>query len=346
MAKKTKTKKLTIVDIPEASGVSVATVSRIINNKPDVAQETRSKVLQVMEECGFAPQISWQQLRSGKSSFIALNFPQDFNPPSQGIITGAALGCEKANYSLNLIAKTLSSKDLLTIFRSGQSDGIILMEILLNDKRIELLKQHEYPFVLVGRSADNSGLSYVDIDIERGVADAIQHLHDLGHRHIGFITHDPVLKKKEYGYTTWAVKGYENACRKHGLPILWQSAGLNTDETESTTRSFLDENPDLTAIITPQQSGVLGIMKAIKAKGLRIPQDISVVGLLTDSIGELISPPLTTIGFPDQEMGLEAARILIGHLEGTLEDPQQLLLRPDLIIRGSTGPVPTRQKAF
>ena len=83
-------KKTTIVDIAKSAGVSVSTVSRILNNKPDVAEETRQRVLQVIEEQRFTPQMNWQQLRSGKSRFITLHFPQDYNPPSQGIMTSAA----------------------------------------------------------------------------------------------------------------------------------------------------------------------------------------------------------------------------------------------------------------
>ena len=81
MAARSKIKKTTIVDIAKASGVSITTVSRILNNRPDVADETRQRVLQLIEERGFTPQVAWQQLRSGKSHYIALHFPQDFNPP-------------------------------------------------------------------------------------------------------------------------------------------------------------------------------------------------------------------------------------------------------------------------
>lgn len=338
MAKRSKTKKTTIVDIAEASGVSVATVSRIINNKPDVADKTRQRVLKVMEERGFAPQITWQQLRSGKSPFIALNFPQDFNPPSQGIITAAALAMEEADYSLNLIAKSLSDNELLSIFRSGQSDGMILMEILLHDRRVELLKEHDFPFVMIGRCVDNTGLSYVDSDIEKGVADAFQHLYDLGHRQIGFITLIQTQKEKQYGYTTWAVKGYEKVCEKHGIPFHWRTVDADTDNAKSVVMKLLDEVPEITALVSPQQSGVSGILKAVRERNLCVPEDISIIGVLTDGVGELITPPLTTIGFPASELGLEAARILIGHLEGTLKGPQQVLLRPELIVRGSTGP--------
>ncbi len=117
------------------------------------------------------------------------------------------MSCEDAGYSLNLIVNSLSDNDLLSVFRSGQADGIILMEILTHDRRVNLLQEHNLPFVMVGRCADNTGLSYVDLDIGKGVADAIQYLTALGHRQIGFITLAPVLQEKEYGYATWALPG-------------------------------------------------------------------------------------------------------------------------------------------
>ena len=128
MAVPEKLKKTTIVDIAEAANVSVSTVSRILNNRPDVAEETRQRVMQVIEDQRFAPHAAWQQLRSGKSRVVALHFPQDFNPLSQDIITGAALRCASQSYSLNLMANTLTEPDLLAVYRSGQADGMILME--------------------------------------------------------------------------------------------------------------------------------------------------------------------------------------------------------------------------
>ena len=339
MEKRSKLKKMTIVDIAKASGVSTATVSRILNNKPDVADETRQRVLQLMDEQRFTPQLAWQQLRSGKSHFIALHYPQDFNPPEQNIITSAAMSCEDAGYSLNLIVNSLSDNELLSIFRSGQADGIILMEILTHDRRVQLLQEHNLPFVMIGRCADNTGLSYVDIDIEKGVADAIQYLHALGHREIGFITLAPVLQEKEYGYATWALQGYQKACQQFGLPILWRTVNLKNDNTASVVLNLLKDHPGMTAIVVPQEIGVPGILKAVQVKGLHVPEDISIIGLFNDLMSELITPPLSTISFPAHNMGYQAARILIGHMTGELTGPQQVLLRPELNIRQSTGAV-------
>lgn len=337
MEKRSKLKKMTIVDIAKASGVSIATVSRILNNKPDVAEETRQRILKLIDEQGFSPQIAWQQLRSGRSHFIALHYPQDFNPPEQNIITSAAMSCEDAGYSLNLMVNALSDNELLSIFRSGQADGIILMEILTHDRRVQLLQEHDLPFVMIGRCADNTGLSYVDIDIGKGVADAIQYLHALGHREIGFITLAPVRQEKEYGYATWALQGYEKACHQYGLPILWRTVDLKYDNTESVVLSLLTDHPNMTAIVVPQEIGVPGLLKAVQANGLRLPEDLSIIGLFNDSMSELVTPPLSTISFPAHDMGYQAARILIGHMTGELTGPQQVLLRPELIIRRSTG---------
>jgi DNA-binding LacI/PurR family transcriptional regulator len=338
LANATRVKKTTIVDIAQACGVSVTTVSRILNDRPDVSAETRQRVLEYIQENGFAPQVTWQQLRSGKSRVIVLHFPQDFNPPSHEIITSAALGCQNEGYSLNVYANSLSDNDLLAIFRSGQADGMILMEILTHDRRVELLQENNIPFVMIGRCSDNTGLSYVDVDINKGIADAMQHLVDLGHRNIGFITLSPTLKEKEYGFITWAVKGYETACKKFNLPVLLRSANLQTSDAESVVINLLYDHPEITAVVTPQQKGVNGILKAIQSKSLQIPEDISVVGLLDEAISELITPPLTTISFPSHDMGYDAAKLLIDQLESRNRESRQILLRPELNVRRSTGP--------
>lgn len=338
MRNRSKLNKMTIVDIAKASGVSITTVSRILNNKPEVAEETRQRVLQLIEERGFTPQLAWQQLRSGKSHFIALHYPQDFNPPEQSIITSAAMSCEDAGYSLNLIVNSMGDNEMLSIFRSGQADGIILMEILTHDTRVKLLQEHDLPFVMIGRCTDNTGLSYVDIDIGKGVVEAIQYLHALGHREIGFITLAPIVQEKEYGYATWALQGYEKACRQFCLPHLWCMVDLKKDNIESVVSHLLLDHPGVTAIVIPQEIGVPGILKAIRSKGLRVPEDISIIGMFDDRMSELLTPPLSTISFPAHDMGYQAARILIGRMTGELSGPQQMLLRPELKIRYSTGP--------
>lgn len=338
-------KKPTIVDIAKAAGVSVSTVSRILNNKPDVAEETRQRVLQVIEEQRFAPQMSWQQLRSGKSRFITLHFPQDFNPPSQGIITSAARRCEEAGYTLNLVVGELDENELLAIYRSGQADAVILVEILKHDWRVELLRRHGLRFVMVGRCAELDGLSYVDFDIGGGMSDAVTHLAALGHRHIGLITLGAVTPHKEYGFTAWAQAGYAAACRQYNLPHYWCTSLLRTENVTAAVLQLLAEHPQITALVTPQDLGLPGILKAVTALGLHIPDDISIAGLLDEAVAEMTTPPLTALSFYSREMGEAAVDMLVAHLNDDSLPPQQLLIRPQLHVRGSTGPVRVAQPA-
>lgn len=338
MATRPKVPKTTIIDIAAASGVSVATVSRILNDKPDVAVETRERVLRVMDEIGFAPQSAWRQIRSGRTRLIAVHRPEDFNPPAYRLVMAAALGVEDAGYSINVITRSLTDSDLLGIFRSRQADGIILLEIQTDDHRAALLRDHGYPFVMIGHRTDNDGLSFADVDIEHGVGLAMEHLRGLGHRRIGFLTIDPVVKDKTYGFATWALRAYERACRQAGLEPLAVTGGPTTDGMSEAAARLLAVDPAPTAIIAPQEQSVIGILKTAYARGITIPGDLSVVAMLGEAMSELATPPLTTISFPADELGQTAARILVDRLDHGQLAPQQVFLRPGLTVRGTTAP--------
>lgn len=337
MATRPKLPKTTIVDIAAASGVSVATVSRILNDKPDVAAETRERVLRVMDENGFAPQSAWRQIRSGRTRLIAVHRPEEFNPPAYRLVMAAALGVEDAGYSINIITRSLDDTDLLAIFRSRQADGIILLEIQTDDRRPEILRDHGYPFVMIGHRTDNSGLSFADVDIEHGVGLAMEHLVGLGHRRIGFLTIDPVVENKVYGFATWALRSYVEACARTGLEPMTATGGPNNDAMAAAASRLLDAHPDLSALIAPQEQSVIGVLKVCYARGIVIPRDLSLVAVLADPMSELSTPPLTTIPFPAEELGQVAARILVDRLDRGDPAPRQTFLRPALAVRGSTA---------
>lgn len=333
------------MDIAAASGVSVTTVSRILNDHPYVAQETRERVLRIMDERGFAPQNAWRQIRSGRSGVIALHDPQGFNAGDRGrtalprfqLSTAAALGVEEAGYSINIITRTLGDGELTTLFRSKQVDGMILLEIATDDRRPEILRDHGYPFVMVGHRVDNTGLTFVDIDIEHGIQTAIDHLVGLGHRQIGFVTTDPVVGDKTYAYSVFALESYMKACTRLGLPALPCASGLTTAEMSLAVGELLDDHPAITALIGAQTQSVIGVLKLVYARSLQIPQDLSVVAVLNESMGELALPPLTTIDFPTEELGAVAARMMIDRLDHGRTTPEQVFVRPAFTVRGSTG---------
>ena len=341
MTGRTRSKKPTIVDVSEASGVSVATVSRILNGKPDVAEETRTRVLRVMDEIGFAPQSAWRQIRSGRTGLIAMHFPQDFNPPSHDVILTAALGVEEAGYSINIITKSLTDSELLAIFRSRQADGIILLEVLTDDRRAEVLRDHGYPFVMIGHRADNTGMSFVDVDVQHGIDVAMEHLTGLGHRRIGLIGLDPAVGVKRYGYATWALEAYERACAHLGLMPVTEIGGSTVEDMSMAAQRLLRERSDVTALLGLQDQSVIGVLKATRAAGVRIPDDLSIVGMVSKPMAEMATPPLTTVSFPADEMGRTGARLLLTRMADDQATTEQVFAKPELTVRGSTAtPLP------
>ena len=344
MKNSNKIARTTIVDIAKASGVSISTVSRILNDKPDVSEKTRKRVLDVIKEHRFIQQAPWKQLASGKSRFITLHYPQT---PTRilmmnSFVIGAAAACEKANYSLNVVVSPLDETSLLTFFRSGQTDGMILMEIMMQDWRVEFLRQNKFPFVMFGHCENNTGLSYVDFDIEGGVKMAMEHLVGLGHRQIGFVSAEPFAFTRAesdsgYGHTHWSVEGYKNACKQNGLPVIYERVQMAKESVEKGVLHLLAENPQLTAIITTQDMAVTGIIKAIQNRELRIPEDISIVASAIEQMAELTTPPLTTINCQAEAASFRAAMLLIEQLEGNSDGEQQILFPFELAVRGSTG---------
>jgi len=329
--------KTTIVDIAAVSGVSITTVSRILNEKPDVAPETRQRVLRVMEEIGFAPQNAWRQIRSGRSGLIGVHEPQDFNPPNLQLIMSAALGVEDAGYSINIITRPLNDAEILGLFRSREVDGIILSEVLADDRRAELLRDHGYPFVMIGHRLDNAGLSFVDIDVEHAIEVAIDHLVSLGHRAIALLIFNPLIREHRYGFTTWALSAYEQACQRHGLEQRPCLGGLTIEEMSVATQSMLDEHREVTAVVVPQEVAVIGLLRAVQERGLRIPDDLSVVTMLGEMPSQLATPSFTSIAFPAEEMGSAAARMLLDRLTNGGSNNEQVWIKPSLTVRGSTA---------
>jgi DNA-binding LacI/PurR family transcriptional regulator len=339
-------KNATIRDVAKLAGVSVATVSRILNDKPDVSEETRQKVLDVIDELGYARSTQWKQITSGKTKVISLHYPYKLaisNQISLHFITGVTTACEERGYSLHLVTQSLDENSLLDFYRTNQSDGVILMEIRMDDWRVNLLRQRHLPFVMIGRCKNNDGLNYVDFDFESAVTVAVDHLVNLGHQNIGFISVVPDPEHNHYSPSVRAFEGYEKVSAQYSIPELYVQANSGMENVKFATLNLIKQHPEITALVSVFDTAVAGILSAVKSLGLRIPEDVSVVGLADEHGAELTSPSLTALQFPALSMGYEAARIMINELEKSTKSSKQILFSPKLVIRFSTGLV--RQEA-
>lgn len=336
-----KNSKKTIIDIARASGVSVSTISRILNGRPDVSAETRERVQKIIEEYGYTPQAQWQQIAMGRSQTICLHYPighQHFGQIALEYILGATAACEENNYFLNLATTPLDDASLLKLYRSGHIDGMILMEVHTKDRRVDLLREHQLPFVMIGRTADPRGLTYFDMDFEGAAVLAMEYLHGLGHRGISLIAIKPGQAKKTYGPAVRTIAGYNKSRARFGLPNLYREALNEPADVEKVCRSLLETHPQTTAIITTSSTALLGALQAVRSLHLRIPEDISLLALAPEPVAQFTSPALTTIQFPSRSMGKDACTTLIDQLAGRCKKEKQVLVPTELIIRESTGP--------
>jgi LacI family transcriptional regulator len=143
--------------------------------------------------------------------------------------------------------------------------------------------------------------------------------------------------EERYGYATWALRAYERACERLGLSPAAEVGGSTAEDMAVAARHLLKEHPDITALTALQDQSVIGAVKATRALGLRVPGDLSIVGMVSDPMAEIATPPMTTVRSPADEMGRTGARLLLDRMVRLQAEAEQVLVRPELTIRGSTA---------
>ncbi len=334
----------TIGDVAKAAGVSVPTVSRILNNKEYVAEETRGRVNQAIKQLGYVPHVQARIMRGAASQTLALHYPVESPELLSGVveipyITGAAAAASEQGYFLNFLISQLTPDALLNMYRSNQVDGMILLHVRLDDWRVDLLREHGYPFVMLGRCADLENLSFIDLDFEAAMLSAFDHLIGLGHRAIGLLTYPEGWRTTGLGPAVRSLDGYERALRKYSLQSHYREVGLCVEDGFAATHDLLEEDPQLTAIITTNHLSAAGSIKALTQRGYRVPEDCSVLAVGFGEIANGITPSLTALEWSPYEVSYQATLIMTDMLKQEQLPVQQILVVPKLVIRESTGPV-------
>ncbi len=336
----------TIADVAKAAGVSVPTVSRIINNKEYVADETRQRVHEAIRTLGYAPHTQARRLRGGASMTLAIHYPIESPHELSSVIetpyiTGAAAAASEKEYFLNFLVSQLTPESLLNMYRSNQIDGIILLQVRLDDWRVNLLRENNYPFVMIGRCADLETLSFIDLDFEGAMLDAFDYLVELGHRNIGFLNYPQTWRKAGIGPAVHSLDGYQQALGKYGLPSCYREIGLNSvEEGFEGTNDLIQEDPDLTAIITVSHMTAAGSIKALTQQGRSVPDDCSVMAIgFGGDFASVLTPSLTTLEWSPYEVSYQATLMMTDKLGQEQLPAQQILVPPTLVVRESTKAV-------
>lgn len=332
---------LTIDKIAELAAVSRATVSRVINNHPNVRQTVRERVLRVINEHSYVPQAAAQNLASRRTNIISLFIPRNaltiFSDPFfSHVIQGIAETCTSLGYflMLSMVTADLNQGFFHHMARSRHSDGVIILSSDVDDPILPLLKGRA-PLVLVGSHPYFRDLSWVDAENHEGARNGVNHLIRLGHRRIATIT-GPL----QMAAAVDRRNGYKQALLEAGMPIvpeLLVEGDFTQEGGYQAMRTLLSIRPRPTAVFIASDMMATGALHATHGAGLAVPDDLAVVGFDDVPMASFVNPPLTTIRQPIYELGTIAVKLLIEQLTQAAPAPQQTRIPTQLIIRQSCG---------
>ena len=336
-------KKLTLDEIAKKAGVSRTTASRVLNNRPNVREEVRQRVLAIIEETGYQPNPAARSLAAQRSQIIGLVLPRRTDvlfsdPYFSFLLHGVAEGCNLHDYTLTLfLLQTEADEEKLypKLSQQGLLDGLVFQVGSIGDSLITQLIDAHIPLVIAGRPAQSDNVSYVDVDNTAGAYQAVMHLLQLGYTRVGTITGSL--------NTTVGLDrklGYEKALKTRGFEID-ESLIVAADFTEMggyyAMRRMLNNLPQ--AIFIASDIMAAGALRAIQEANLKVPHDIALVGFDDLPPAILSTPQLTTIRQPIRRFGRKAVEMLIDIIENGETVPQHVIFNTELVIRDSCGAV-------
>ncbi|MCY0878294.1 MAG: LacI family DNA-binding transcriptional regulator [Firmicutes bacterium] len=327
----------TIRDVAQKAGVSPATVSSVLRGKMRVSDITRCKVEEAIRQLGYRPNAVARSLRTHESRAIGLVVPDITNPFYADIAQGVTLEARDNGYTVVLVTTDETYESVMDAARTlvdRQVDGIIFTNIGW-DYPMPARAIEGVPYVMVNRHGNPVRADYVGVDNYAGALAAMQHLVDLGHRCIAFIGGMENSSASQH-----RLEGYRAAVRRWQLqadPDLVQFGHLRYDQALSLAMHLANKHGHLTAIFAADDMMAMGVLDGLDEIGLRVPEDISVVGFDGIWPGALSRVQLTTVVQPREEIGREAMRLIQERIRGFNGEPQVVQLPYCLAIRKSTA---------
>ncbi len=337
---------VTMAQIATHAGVGLSTVSYVLSGKRSVSPLLRERVLAAIEELDYRPHGPARALASGASHTIALFLPSpqwQLVPVQQTFVAGATQATSASDYSLLLSTETTAPDAVTRLVAQGRADGVILMETLRQDPRIERLRSAGYPFSLIGRTDDLTGISFVDMDFAGAIETSLAHLARLGHTCVALFNFPAELLAAGYMGGLSARDAFERVAPELGIRGIHAPCSHAPREAFAITTRLLHSEPECTAAITTGWQ-FTGLLSALRAADLRVPDEFSVVSIIAAEFAEMFTPALTGVDWPAFESGRLAADMLIDKLTGKDTSPRQHVVSAELIVRESTGPAPREER--
>ena len=333
----------TLEEVARLAGVSRSTVSRVINNHPNVRPETRERVQQAIRQSGYRPHPVARSLVTKCTQIIGMAIPEAVttlftDPFFPLLLRGATETCNAHHYQLllSLFNGPVGREEMYQrVLRHGYLDGVLVASTSLDDPLISNLLRDQIPFVSVGRHTDKR-VHYVDVDNVGGARTAVEHLIRLGHRRIATITGrlDMIAGQDR-------LEGYRQALQARSIPVE-EDLIVEGDFSESSgvmgIQRLLPASPD--AVFVASDMMAIGALKALRQAGCQVPHNVALIGFDDIPAASVIEPALTTVRQPIERMGSMAVDLLLSVLENSSEEEapaHRIILPTELVVRASCG---------
>lgn len=331
---------MNIREVADKAGVSVATISRVLNHPELVLPDTREHVLAVMKECSYTPNWFARGLNLGKTNTIALLIPGIETGLYQKIISGVETVARNKGYAIlfcNTYGDAQVENDYLTMMSRRRVDGIVLVSSRLDEVRTAFPEEVEIPCVHVGKKRIGGCETICYIDFVEGACRLFSHLISLGHTRIDLLTNDFLQ-----GELAQIELGIQRAQQTTGKRLrIRQYAADNTVQGGYVAAQKMIQQGDMpSALVTASAEQTFGVLKAAMDGGLAIPEQMALASMTDSPVCSIVSPPITALEHPGTRLGMAAARLLMDSIENSqleLNVPQEMILQPKLKIRRSCG---------
>ncbi|MFX3673649.1 MAG: LacI family DNA-binding transcriptional regulator [Paenisporosarcina sp.] len=324
-----------IQQVAKQAGVSVATVSRVLNGQDSVSYKTKIKVEEAIKKLNYEPSMLGRNLRNSESRILLILIPTISNPFYSEIIKGIENEAISQNYNI-LLCETDSNPEREDIYfdlvRSKMADGIISMDPAVNLETLTKLAE-KHAIIQCSEYSIDSEISYVTIDNEEASYRAVKHLIKTGHEKIALINSD-----EKYLYARQRRIGYQRALEEHGILLnkdfIIHTQHLGFEYGQQAMKKILNLKDRPTAVFAVSDLLAIGALKEVNNNELHVPDDIALVGFDNIDFSNMTHPTLTTVSQPMYKMGTIAAKMLINRIKG--EEVESIILGHELIIRAST----------
>ncbi|RKN41470.1 LacI family DNA-binding transcriptional regulator [Micromonospora endolithica] len=327
----------TIVDVARHAGVAVSTVSYVLSGKRTISAGTRDRVLSSIRLLGYHPHAGARALASRRANVVALVLPLRSGiqvPVVMQFATAVVTSARRHDHDVLLLTSDEGPAGLRRIAAGALVDGILLMDVELDDARVPLLRELGRPSVLIGLPADTTGLTCVDLDFDRAGDVCVDHLARLGHRRIGLLGAPAAVYRRGTGFAHRTLSGVTRGASRHGVDVVSTPCEESATDVRRTVADLLARG--VTGLVVQNESAVGPALAALAELGRRVPDDVSVVAICPDPFAAQASPMLTSVPVPAEEIGRQAVTLLMAKLAGE-PVPETTLLPPRLTVRDSTA---------